>query len=99
MIFNFTELKNSFCIFHSSQTIAVMEFLVLVITCSDYDNYYKHDSQFMMAWLDDQLEMCCPLLVSQLMLSYRVEDLNCFWRSKMIKMLSIILSTMYLLHC
>ena len=44
---------------------------------------------FMMAWLDDQLETCCPLLVSQLMLSHKVEGLNCLWRSKMIKMLSI----------
>ena len=50
-------------------------------------------STFMMVWPDNQLEECCPLLTSQMMMSHTVEDLNCLWRSNIMKILSIISST------
>ena len=50
----------------------------------------------MMMWLDDQLEECCPSLTSQMMMSHTVEELNCLWRSNIIKMLSISSTTCHI---
>jgi len=44
-----------------------------------------HNSDFTMVWLDYQLEKHYPSLTNQMMTSHTTEDLNCLWRSNIIK--------------